>query len=113
MASYLTVQTPRILGPKPEPKPLAPPPLTQDAARIRSAMSRAWGITQEYNSPEQAKTNRAEWIAAIAPHMPVTRAQAAAIWGMTINGASDRLRILGKAGMIKTIAGRPKRWVMA
>jgi hypothetical protein len=45
--------------------------------------------------------------------MPVTRAQAAAIWGMTLDGASDRLRILGRAGMVKRIAGRPMHWVMA
>jgi hypothetical protein len=45
--------------------------------------------------------------------MPVTRANAADIWGMTIDGASDRLRILGRAGMVKRTAGRPMRWVMA
>jgi chromosome segregation and condensation protein ScpB len=114
MTSYITVQTPRAIGPKPARKTLAPK-LTpeQDAARIRSATRRAWGETSKYTPPEQAKTNRAAWIAAIAPHMPVTRANAADIWGVTIDGASDRLRILGRAGMIERIAGRPMRWVMA
>jgi hypothetical protein len=114
MIGYLTVQIPRIIGPKPARKTLTPK-LTpeQDAARIRTATRRSWGTTPKYTPPEQTQRNRAAWIAAIAPHMPVTRAQAADIWSMTIDGASDRLRILSRAGMIQRTADRPMRWTLA